>query len=64
MHQGLAAGACNKGMQQGHAARAGHTFLRWEAWSLATLLGREHVVHLLQEMLPQLLKLGWSGPLQ
>ena len=52
------------GMQQGLAARVCHTFLRWEAWSLATLLGRQHVVHLLPEVLPQLLKLGQSHPRQ
>lgn len=47
-----------------HAARACRTLLRREAWSLATLLGKEHLVHLLQEVLPELLKLGWSCPLQ
>ena len=51
-------------MQQEHAARAQRTFLSRQAWLLATLLGRKHVVHLVQEALPQLLELGWSCPLQ
>ncbi len=66
MQQGHATGAYAR-KQQGHAARAcrkGLTFLRRKAWALATLFGREHVVHLLQKVLPQLLKLGWSRPLQ
>ncbi len=40
------------------------TLLGGQSRTLAPLLGREHGVDLLQEVLPQLLKLSWCGTLE